>query len=750
MVSNNTLGNIKTVAFSKVESAIKKGKTYVTGAYDKTKKNIVTLLKGIDNYRAIYKVMVSYPVYKNGELHVQSVVVADTSTSTFTDILKKKIGFGVSEIVGMWVDTSDSEDPDKCSIIFKTDPDLSVKSVRGEASILDDEYFMFSEVFAMNNWVDIWMGYQKIGDTNLISENIVPDNFEWGSETHLFSGRIVLVDRNWDINGDRMMVSAYSAEEILFNHTTYVSNSSPRTLKISNRETNNADKLRPLKEGLRDIFKSIISMSDWIEQEDQRRQQQSQTGTTNQSPNNVVDFNFVVGDFYWKMIEKGVFDILDMLEEGAQSKHTKVGYGYEYPVLDKYINTKIFSEDPTFKMKAPLVLTGKNITLWKAIKLILAPEYSNASGIGFRVYKSRDFKDDVTNVGQLTPNEGTDKHIGVRFKFFYELDVDEITEIVDVLKNKKGYNKLVPPEEIQQITFGLDIIDFEAYMDYNSSFNSFPIMTPTYKRSNQVKPDYKGGKEFIFPLDHKDLIADLISSNDTSAVGEFWDSVLRDIRVFGERRFPVTKWFSYSPDDIEQLRKSITTASILRTLEGKTDESIVTEPTNTAIVNEEILRLLVNPELDLKSIVGHKGIAHMFKRYYFGGLEGSALIVGNPSLKAHRVLEVRDITYGLQIGISAGFKRDPQNLAESIYDKIKLNFRNKISGDLKPIDLATKFDPDYIKKYFIWKTRHYYGISSGYITKVYFTQSRAKAWRMVDRGIMGTLKQVQRIRDEMI
>lgn len=750
---------IKT-AFSKIEDAVRVGKKYATGAYDKLPNNIVKLLRGVDNYRPVYKVQVTYPAYKDGELVAESITVADTSTSTLADVLKKKIGFGVSEIIGMWVDTSDSEEPDKCMVLFRVDPELAVKSVRGEATPLDDDYFMFSEVFALHNWIDIWIGYQKVFDADIISKNTIPDNFEWGSDTHVFSGRIVLADRNWDINGDRMIISAYSAEEIFFNHATYMSEESPRTLKISNIEGENIRNLRYYKDGMMELFSSIISVSDWEIKRERRREEREASGESEQTASERLEFYFVVGDFYWLMIEEGINKIITMLDGGAKKIDQVVKINQEYPPLDKYINYKIFTEDSSFKMKAPLVVSGKNITFWKALKMMLLPEYSNASGIGFRVIKNRDFKAKIPI--PLTVNDGTNKHKGMWFQFFYELDVDEITEIVDKLSSsdrgfskKTNFNNIVPPEDIQQITFGLDIIDFEAYMDYTSSFNSFKIMTPTYKRSNNVRPDYKGGSEFVFPLEHQDVIERLFSSTDTDKIGEFWNNVLQDIRLFGERRFPVTKWFSYSPDDVEAIRASITESQIIDVITnvvppttGDVPVSSTTKKVETYPINEEILKIIIDPSVDIKDIVGHKGIAHMFRRYYFGGLEGTAIVVGNPSLKAHRVLEVRDIRHGLNIGVSAGFKRDPDELAEKIYDKVKLQHRKKIRG-VEPIDLKTKFDPDYIKKYFIWKTRHYYGINSGYITKVYFTQSRSKAWRMVSRDTMGTLKQAQRIRDEI-
>lgn len=743
---------IKT-AFSKVEDAVRVGKKYATGAYDKLPNNIVKLLKGTDNYRPVYKVQITYPATKGAYIIAESITVADTSTSTLADVLKKKIGFGVSEIIGMWVDTSDSEEPDKCSVLFKVDPELSVKSVRGEATPLDDDYFMFGEVFALHNWIDIWIGYQKVFDADIISKNTIPDNFEWGSETHVFSGKIVLADRNWDINGDRMIISAYSAEEIFFSHATYMSEESPRTLKISNRDSENVRNLRYYKDGMLELFSSIISVSQWELIKEERRKERAESGENVLTPSEKLQFFFVVGDFYWLMIEDGIDKIVRMLRNGAKKIDQVVKINQEYPSLDRYINYKVFTEDSSFKMKAPLVITGKNITFWKALKMMLSPEYSNASGLGFRVIKNRDFKAKIPI--PLTVNDGTNKHKGIWFQFFYELDVDEITEIVDKLSSsdkkiskKTNFNNIVPPEDIQQITFGLDIIDFEAYMDYTSSFNSFKIMTPTYKRSNNVRPDYRGGSEFVFPLEHKDIIEKLFTSTDTDKIGEFWSRVLQDIHLFGEKRFPVTKWFSYSPDDIEALRKKITNKSSIN--ESGDNQELYTDSLegNTVAINEEILKIMVDPSVDIKDIVGHKGIAHMFRRYYFGGLEGTAMVVGNPSLKAHRILEVRDIRHGLNIGVSAGFKRDPDELAEKIYDKLKLNYRKKIRG-VEPIDLKTKFDPDYIKKYFIWKTRHYYGINSGYITKVYFTQSRSKAWRMVSRDTMGTLKQAQRIRDEV-
>jgi hypothetical protein len=149
----------------------------------------------------------------------------------------------------------------------------------------------------------------------------------------------------------------------------------------------------------------------------------------------------------------------------------------------------------------------------------------------------------------------------------------------------------------------------------------------------------------------------------------------------------------------------------------------------------------------------------MFKRYYFGGLEGTVMTIGNPSLKAHRFLTIRNVRNATSVAFGGGttFGDVGQLLRDKIFSKtltrkgVKDAFMAVVPAENppKPVDTVTKIKSPIDKSFFIWKVRHYLGPNAGYITKVYWTQSRSRAWRLHTRDIAGIMSQAQRISREL-
>lgn len=715
-----------------------------------TRENIAGIQSSTKKYRPVYRVAITYPVTNlQGEIKPYTKIIAETSTEGgIVSTIIRHAGLGISDVLGMWIDSDDVAEPDKCVVLFRIDPELSKNTLEGNESI-SDEYLTHHRLFSVRNWLDVWIGYEiepsLAVNIPLVTEkkgNIYPEFFGWYSETHLFSGPIVLVDRTINSNGDRMSITGFSAETILMqSRLMSVSNSSTYRIQMR-RDPHTKEKY--LRDVMLELFKSIVSYSEWekkrkdattfdkIYEDDAKLVGILFDDELLDSFLNQQDGYFVIGDFYWELMKDTIEEIIAMLENGSSSDNKKG----RFPILDSYIGEDVFTAKDKFLMKSPVVI-HKQPSFWEALQFILMPEISNLGGMGFRITKR------ISWANKFTPDsviEGLKKkdntfragmnvtldvgHPGVKFQFFFAMEVDEIQELDRNIQTRFQY---VPQADLPEVVLGNDVMELEAYLDYSTVFNSFRIFTRTYDRSAKFDLFFdRKPRETLFPIDAQDFINTLDSEN--RKLQDFWKAVLLDIRTYGEVRFPIAKWFAVPLSEVEKENMKTESASAL----------------------DDAIRNILSANVELSKAMGHDGIAAMFKRYYFGGLEGTVYCVGNPSLKVNRYLRIRDVRKAFSTALNEPDKLTEvaTNLANKVLDKIGIGLGVTYSEDT-PMQLITNFVPPVNKRYFIWKVRHYYGPQSGFVTKAYFTQARSRAWRLVTRDVAGMLRQAQRVAREV-
>lgn len=715
----------------------------LTGFVNNVTQGIVT---NYDKLRPVYRVAITFPTksYDEDMIVPHTIIVADTSTVSSNRLksgfkkVKKSAGFGITDVLGIWVDQDDVASPDKAVVIFNIDSKITAETVFGNKTI-DDNYFTLNSVLSVRNWMDIWIGYEQIDST------IKPDDFVYFSETHVFSGPIVLVNRNYSNAGDVIHVTGFSGEIILKN------------AKLKSLEENNDDTLiikatdsngnqRSFNEGLYDLFNSIVPMSFWVSQLKAKRaltaDKSSQGGTKPPTkitttvkvkhPSETIQQAFVIGDFYWALFERGINHVKEILLHGRNiSGLDKYDSGHKIPPLfDALITKNIFkysTNDPNRKLKSNITL-DKNPNFWDSISYILKPERSNNIGLQFKLFKNHTWKmkhsrnqlDDIVE-------EGLDKHSGVFFHFYFAIEIDEYDSLLRNIDKPGVADKIDAETEVQYITLGDDVIDIETYIDYTTVFNSFRFKVQGALRFKEGDPyTQKDPVTISFPLDHQ-KIGNLI--NPKNRLRGFWASILLDLYVYGEQTLPVEKWFQIDvqvhKDNVEKAMKQLAVdRSLADIIAGKYEQQYNTQAT--------------------KDVLNNEGIARMFKRYYFGGLEGHAMNVGNPSLKVGRFLGIKDMRNTFNVATGSNF--NPDKLASAIFGGFgksdpKDDLGTKMFRKITDFSLATAN-----KTYYIWKVRHYLGAKSGYQTKVYFTQSRSRAWRLdTKEDIAQTMRTAQKV-----
>ena len=108
-------------------------------AQEVVKTNLISAQNNVNQFRPVYKIAITYPVGSRltGDLKTYTKIVADTTVVTanvvegspvkksVTDvskIFKRAFGLGISDVLGIWVDSDDVATPDKATVIFRVDP----------------------------------------------------------------------------------------------------------------------------------------------------------------------------------------------------------------------------------------------------------------------------------------------------------------------------------------------------------------------------------------------------------------------------------------------------------------------------------------------------------------------------------------------------------------------------------------------------------------------------------------------------
>lgn len=673
------------------------------GEQDQFRINKSAIQHSNKSFRPVYKIAITYPKTRG---HVVTKIIADT-----TQTAQRFFGLPVSDLVGLWIDQDDVGQPDKSVLLFRVDPTYTKDTMMGEmGDAITDADLAFNRYLSGRYWLDIWVGYK-----DAFTGELEPQDFNrWQSQAHLFSGPIEAINRKISNVGDMLQIVALSSERVLQFATFRTTNRNEEpeetaeqgksdrtgtnnTLIIDNLISETDDYIL-YTEALYRLFNSLMSESEWAK----RRKEAIPP-----------EFAFVIGNFYWSIIRKSIESIKDLLKNKKIDQARK---GY-LPVLDNWITSRLF--DGSVKMKTGFAVS-KKADFWSCIQSLIRPEYNENIGCGFQVLK---VSNPLTESGGPFLKEGIlashevghkkfvnqkGGHGGVHFQFFVPIDVDEFLEYYS-LQEKKKKKKIIHESQFQKIIVGQDIVELDAYIEYSTCYNAFRTILRSPIKAEELAPFWQDiEKTKIFPVDFVDnpsgnILADLKKDRKMrgSKVITFWEEVLRDIDMFGLKEFPIEKWFAV-------------------------DESEITEWRNRLAVDESIREDLVS-SIPMKALAGHEGATEVFKRMYYAGLEGNAMIVGNPLIRPGKYLQIRDIR--------DAYSRSGSFVPETT-EKIKDFTRNvtrKLMGfaelGFEPDRVTTSFDNPIGKSYFVWKTRHYIGAKSGYMSKVYFMKQRSRAWR---------------------
>lgn len=237
--------------------------------------------------------------------------------------------------------------------------------------------------------------------------------------------------------------------------------------------------------------------------------------------------------------------------------------------------------------------------------------------------------------------------------------------------------------------FKFEIDDIATMIDDKKRFG--PVMKQTLTLGMDAK-EFEAGIEYgtVFntrPLMIKDdkvdggakfvkIPTDLeVLENYLGLDDPFWNSLLEDIVTYGETVHPIHKWLHTEMD---------------KAIDPKDED-------------------LDDP------------LKNMMRRSYFSGISGSVFAVGNPEMKPGRILEIKDVR-------GTGLNR-LDNIVTDGFKKI-IKFRQGDENIAPHLKLKGTN-----KEYYIWKVRHYLGIGSGYLTKVYFAEERNRSWSVYTRSV---------------
>ncbi len=706
----------------------------IGGIPDQLRINRSALQHSNKSYRPVYKVAVTYP--KNKVKLAVTKIIADT-----TQEKPRFFGLPVSDLIGLWVDQDDVGQPDKCVLLFRVDPTYTKEVIIGKNDIGDaisDKDLAFNRYLSGRYWLDVWVGYR-----DAFTGKLLPDNLDhWFSDSHLFSGPIEVINRKIGMAGDMLQIVALSSERVLqfatFRTTNKNEEPSEDSTQGKNDKTGTSNTIIinnvigendyiSYRLALYSLFNSLMPESEWKEKKKEP---------------NPPDFAFVIGNFYWALIRQSITDIKNFLFNPDIEKARNGAM----PILDKWITSRLF--DGSVKMQTQLAVS-KKADFWSIIQTMVRPEYSGNIGCGFKVNKVSflskpdggkkvtegvlDYEDisetpnleiitltDATGVVSEQPLTG---HQGVHFQFFIPIDVDEFLEYHTLQEANENKPKLIHDSEFQKIIIGQDVIELDTFIEYSTCYNSFRAILKSPIKSSELPPFWSEiPKTMLFPNDFIDNpngdILKQLKEGDLKGYDNpiFWKDVINDIETFGVKEFPVEKWFSVSTETLVNWRERLAV-----------DESIRSE---------------LIASLPLKAIAGHEGATEVFKRMYFAGLEGNAMIIGNPKIRPGKYIQIRDIR--------DAYTRSGSFVSETT-EKIKEYTRNvtrKLMGfttsGLEPDRVSTNFQNPIGQSYFVWKTRHYLGAKSGYISKAYFMKQRSRTWRKTGDTVGDMIKSAMR------
>lgn len=724
----------------------------IGGIPDQLRINRAALQHANRSYRPVYKIAITYPKKSIGVTVTK--IIADTTRDK-----PRFFGLPVSDLIGLWVDQDDVGQPDKAVLLFRVDPTYTKEIIIGKNDIgnaISDKDLAFNRYLTGRYWLDIWVGYK---DT--FTGELLPENLDyWHSDAHLFSGPIEVINRKIGISGDMLQIVALSSERVLQFATFRTTNKNEELTEDSTQGkndktgTSNTIVINNISEGntekityalaLFTLFDSLMPEREW---------------KLRKKSDNPPDFAFVIGNFYWSLIQESIMRIKILLKNGGVDNARK---GY-LPILDKWITSKLFDGSVTMQTQLSV---SKKADFWSVIQTMVRPEYNGNIGCGFQVLKvsnfpkpdggpklsegisyyfsdidegdpfistsvvslprNRNFKLNTKKISDIGDKKSVEKyggHGGVHFQFFIPIDVDEFLEYYTLQKANENKPKLIHDSQFQKITIGQDIIELDSFIEYSTCYNAFRAILKSPIKSQDLPPFWEEiPKTMLFPNDFIDNpngdILKEIREGDLKKYDKpiFWQDVINDIETFGIREFPIEKWFAVG------------------------SETIV-DWTDRLAVDESIRKDLV-ASLPMKAIAGHEGATEVFKRMYFAGLEGSAMIVGSPLIRPGKYIQIRDIRDAYTR--SGSFVPETTEQIKEFTRNVTQKLMGFTTTGLEPDRVNTNFQNPIGQSYFVWKTRHYLGAKSGYISKCYFMKQRSRTWRKTGDTVGEMIKSAMR------
>ncbi len=262
----------------------------------------------------------------------------------------------------------------------------------------------------------------------------------------------------------------------------------------------------------------------------------------------------------------------------------------------------------------------------------------------------------------------------------------EIEGILHQIRGVKPPN--YGPEMRQEITLGRTAREFEGGIEYGTVFNTKQFMLKTGENVGEISSLVCPTGSFFF----EKIKRGGTSEGRFTDHEKFWESLLDDISVYGETFNPITTWI-WSEEDQD-----------------------------TDVMSKEI----------------GDSITQTMRESYFAGMGGSVYAVGNPSLKPGRVLDIKDERTALS-----------EDLTKKIEDTAKSRISKLINVRSIPASPPALRLKNIDKMFYIWKVRHYLGVRSGFITKIYFIEERNRAWQQytesIDQVIRAALGQAKQL-----
>lgn len=626
---------------------------------------------------AVYKIAITYPIGIGDGTYTE--IIADTTEGTHF------FASSVSDLIGMWIDQDDVQEPDKAIVVLRVDPTTS-SAIHNDNYTLDEAQFLSYKTMSVRHWIDIWIDYEE---TN------IPDGtrFRYFDDTHVFSGPIVSVNRTVNDSGDRITLIGFDAEILLKSSTSIMGYTNDV------KEVWDITVAQALIPTVRDGIKHLLEHIKTVESVRGNKFNLTDKNIDFEKMNDELSNSFFLGNFAYRML-----NIADMKKEfkGMLRHEGDNGRGKKYPFfIHESVNMAILKRN----LPSPINIQGSP-NLWDTFQLLLGTASSGSLGLLLRIGKLLSTKENKA----VEIISGANKHPGVSLQLYATSEVEAIQYVTE--KNDTVWAN----RNIQTLTLSEDIIDMEMWLDYSSVYNILRLKFVTFLTAQAVKgviPEVRQ-REIKFPIETHNLLEDTDLSDELK---DFWKQVFMDIIVFGEQIHPVTKVYF-----------------------------------NKAGTGKEKLETASKEDKKYFKKLGALELTKLFRRYYYGGVEGTVYTLGNNQIKVSRLLVLED-------------KRDIiKDLPEVKFGKFPNKFSFKeiksfiLDGDVKaPYSDSIKANLNF-EKYlnvtgdplYIWKLRHYIGANAGWTTKLYFSKTRGRSYRAGTRDIQGIISAATRQAQEVM